>query len=1112
MPGKMRCPSCGFENPEGFRFCGSCGMGLGLMCPSCGAEVPTGHRFCGVCGHPVDAEPSAERAAKEMPSERRTVTVLFADLVGFSTLAEHLDPEELRALMGETFADLTAEVERREGVVEKFIGDAVMAIFGAPQAHEDDPERAVQAALAMLDVVGLRSETTPSPLRLRIGINSGLVVSGAVGDGTQTGVMGDAVNVAARLQQAAEPGQVVVSESVWRRVRDGYGGEPAGALEVKGREQPVGAYRITGPRTAAARRQAPFVGRRDERSLLELLWSSAEKGNTHVISVVGEPGVGKSRLIAEIAPREGALDVRIACGSDRAFGPFLDLIERILGRLPEDVEELKRQTAAMGVDEETALLLAALLGLAGAPPAVRMADEQQKRQVFAGVWQFLIAAPGERSALVVLDDVHWADRSSLDLLGFLLERLGGAPLMLVLTYRPGFDQVERTVLRSSHTGIRLEPLSPEESVELALGFLGVEALPADLERLVASRAEGNPFFVEELLQALLELGSLAVVDGRAVLAKVEVEIPDTVQGTILARVDRLEAKERALLHHASIIGRSFSTDLLQAVMGEEDVGGSLEELARAQLLVPQGPGDWSFKHALIQEVTYDTLLLRQRKELHRKVAEALEARAGDDPAFLEILAEHYARADLPEKARRYSLAAGDLASERMGFVEARTRYETALRLWGEGDEEGRLELLMKLGWAGTMAGDLRGARTAYVEAEAGWRAAGKVRRAGGALATLGRIQWIAGEGKRAGETLERAIEMLEPGGPSPELVRAHVWASTQHMLQGRMDQSVALATRGLEIEEGLGLLGARSQLLNNLGVCQADAGNPAGLERLREALELAERSGDAEAIGRAYTNLSSTLGTFFRNRECAEVCERGREVMRRLGAPGFEQFIASNEASALADLGRYEDAEALARESLAEQRAMKTAPGTVNAGSVLGVVWTRRGRYDEARAVMDDILPLARGLGGAEFLSLTLNMEAELEWARGNVAAARQAMAEAADVVLAPPTVWHVIQLLALAARLLLPERVRELLDRVRPAIQDPSWEAVFTEAEAVLEADPARFARAADLYASLELPYQEARCRLEAGELERAAEIIGKLGVENGPVGARLRELRPAG
>ncbi|MDP9340754.1 MAG: AAA family ATPase, partial [Actinomycetota bacterium] len=369
------------------------------------------------------------------PSERRPVTILFADLVGFSTLAEHLDPEELRTLMTETFSDLTREVEQRGGVVEKFIGDAVMAVFGAPTAHEDDPDRAVEAAVEMLEAVRRRSEHTPTPLRLRIGINSGLVVSGQVGDGTQTGVMGDAVNVAARLQQVADPGEITVSESVWRRVRDGYDSQRIGALEVKGREQPVEAYRVIGPRGRSARRQAPFVGRRDELSLLDLLWSSVLKGNTHVISLIGDPGVGKSRLLSEFPAREGGLDVRIACGGERAFGPFLDLLERILGGIPNDVEDLKHRAADLGVDDETAILVSTLLGLGGAPPAVRMADEQKKRQVFAGVWQLLLGAAAGRPTFIVLDDVHWADRSSLDLLGFLLERLGGAPLMLLLAYR-----------------------------------------------------------------------------------------------------------------------------------------------------------------------------------------------------------------------------------------------------------------------------------------------------------------------------------------------------------------------------------------------------------------------------------------------------------------------------------------------------------------------------------------------------------------------------------------------------------------------------------------------------------------------------------------------------
>lgn len=1101
----MRCPACSFENPDDARFCGSCGAALAIVCPSCGTENPPGFRFCGSCGAALDAAEAAAEAPAIQSGERRRVTVVFADLVGFSTLAEHLDPEELRTLMTDTFSELTEEVEAREGFVEKFIGDAIVAIFGAPVTHEDDPERAVEAALAMLDVVHRRSEGVPAPLELRVGINSGLVVAGAVGDGSQTGVMGDAVNIAARLQQTAEPGDVLVAASTWRRVRDRFDAEPVGALEVKGKSQPVDAYRLAGRHERGGREQAPFVGRREELALLELLWSSVRKGNTHVVSVVGEPGVGKSRLLAELCPQGSERDVRVACGGERAFGPFLDVVESILGGTPHDLDDLRERAARLGVEEDDVALLGAFLGLGGAPAAVRMADEQRKQQVFAGVWKFLLAVSHDRPTFIAVEDVHWADESSRALLDFLFERLAGTPLMLVLSYRPGFEQVERAELRASHTAVRLEPLSPEESVALARGFLGVAELPADLERLVAARAEGNPFFIEELLQALVELGSLAVVEGKAVLAKVEVDIPDTVQGTILARVDRLDLRTRLVLQHAAVLGRGSTTELLEAVVGDGAVSDELAALARAQLVLTPAPGEWSFKHALIQEVTYETLLLRHRRELHEKVARALEQRAGDDPSLLEALAEHYAKADAPEKARQYALAAGDLAGQRMGVAEAKRHYETALRLWGEGDEEERLELLLKLGRVAFDAGDFTTARTALIEAHDGWSRLGRAESAGEALAVLGRVHWAAGDAERGFEALASAISILEELGLSAALVEAYSNAAGLHMLGGDDVEGSELARRGLVLADELDLREQRAQLLNTLGVCEAESGNPEGTERIAEALELALELGAADAIGRAYNNLVSTLVDVGDNPRALALAMEGREGTRRLGVAGFEWFLAGNQANALVSLGRLEEAEALARQILDEQRAALGPPGVINAGGPRVMALTRLGRYAEARAQLDELLPLGRGLGGSEFLARLLHEEAELESARGNEAAARQALREASGVTLANPSRTHALLLLPMASRLLSPNEVAPLLERVADLPSWPLYDAVRAETDGVLRDDPEPLREAAAIYRALSMPYDAARCFLDAGELEQARELVERHGFAAGPLGARL-------
>ena len=1027
-----------------------------------------------------------------MPAERRRVTVLFPDLVGYSTLAEHMDPEELQALVVSLFSEVTREVERRGGLIEKFMGDAAMAVFGAPEAHEDDPIRAVEAALAIQRIVASDPRNPSSGLRFRFGIQSGLVVSGGVGDGTQPGVVGDAVNVAARLQQLAEPGEILVGAPVWRRIRDVFDVEPVGTHLVKGRDQPVEAYRVVGRREGGGRTDPPFVGRRDETALLELLWTSAAKGNTHVVSIVGDAGVGKSRLLSEFHPAGAALDIRLSCRPDRTFGLFLDLIETILGRLPRDLEDLHAILAELDVPDEIDLLLGTFLGLADAPPVVGLRLEQQQLQVFGAVLEFVRAAPRGRPMFLAIDDLEHADQSSLDLLWFVLERVSGVPLLLVLAQRPAPEE-HRPSTRASHTEIQLDVLTGEESGELARSVLSVTDVPPDLLELVATRAEGNPFFIQELLLMLMEFGALTTEDGRAVLGEVDVEVPDTVEGAIMARFDRLEPSQRTMLQHAAVIGRTFSTPLLESALRVSGAEDTLARLAWSRLVTPAGQGQWRFKHALIQEVIYSTLLRQQRREIHNKVGQALEKHIGDDPAVLDLLAEHFARAEVMEKARVYALAAGDVASERMGFVEAKRRYETALRLWGEGDEEGRLSLLMKLGHASSLAAP-HTAPAILVEAEAGWRALGNLHQAGAATAALGRAYFLSGEVERATGTLRRAIAALESEGPSRELVQAYVWISIADILVGRASEGATSARRGLEMAERMDMVAARSHLENSIGMFEVLSGDLGGLARLDRALRIAEGSGEPEAIARVHLNRCTSLGMIGRNRDGIDGCREGREVAAKLGASSFEWVIAGQEAIMLAELGRLGEAEALAREILGPQRSLVVGFSLVLAGIALGMVLSRRGEHDQARAALDDVLPTAAHIGGPIFLLPVRLVEADMETARGNPTAARHAMADALRVVGESKAMEPTIRAVVPAVRLGMPGW-EELLDGVRAFRGEPFLEAMVTEADAIARHDPQRFHDAAELYRSAQLPYQEARCRREAGEADEAKLIEERFG-----------------
>ncbi|MGZ4200729.1 MAG: adenylate/guanylate cyclase domain-containing protein, partial [Thermoleophilaceae bacterium] len=607
----MACPSCSHENPEGARFCMSCGTPLERRCAVCGAELPPEARFCMSCGTPVDpgAQPRVappEQAAAALPEERRQVTVVFADLSGYTAVAEQMDPEAVKGLVERCLRRLGEEVERHGGRVDKYIGDNVMAIFGAPVAHEDDAERAVRAALgmqaAMTEINDGLDETHGVTFALRVGVNTGEVIAGAVG--REYTVIGDTVNVASRLETASRPGQVTVGERTYRATRHVVDYRPLEPLELKGKAEPVCAYEAIGVLAAQpvgrmlARSEAPLVGRGEELRLLESLYGRVvSEGRPHLVTLVGQAGVGKTRLQREfesgLGRRPTPPTIRqgrcLPYGSSIVFWALGEVLRAECGIVDSDPAEVAWNKMAAKVEmlscggdsKRTAALMGRLLGIEepGAAPLPDMQDAQRMRESFFAAVRTAIEAMARRNPLVlVFEDIHWADQGMLDLVEHLGQWVRG-PLMILclardelLERRPGWGGGRRGA-----TSVFLEPLSETETRELIASLMPGDVPESALVPVVAERAGGNPFFVEEMVRLLVEEGG----NGGG-------ELPDTVQGLLAARLDSLEPFERRLVQHASVVGRTFWHGALTAVAEGEgrDLSQALAALQEKDIVVP----------------------------------------------------------------------------------------------------------------------------------------------------------------------------------------------------------------------------------------------------------------------------------------------------------------------------------------------------------------------------------------------------------------------------------------------------------------------------------------------------------------------------------------------
>ena len=714
---QQACPRCGHENDGRQRYCGSCGSKLSLLCDRCGAASPPDFTFCGGCGARLqgagDQQPPRE--------ERRVVTVLFADLVGFTARAERLDPEDVRAMLTSYYTPLREEIESRGGTVEKFIGDAVMGVFGAPVAHDDDPERAVRAALGILSRISQVNATDSArDLEVRIGVNTGeaFVELDARPSEGEAMVAGDVVNTAARLQTAGPANAILVGEETFRCTRSMFDYEPVGPFMVKGKEQPLSAWRVRSASRPAGERavpDVPMVGRESELATLTGAWQRVlADRQPHLVTILGLPGVGKSRLAAEFVAAvrdEGVRTVlgrSLPYGKSSAYDAFAQQVRNVAGVLGGDppdvvVQKLRRTVEGLiedGSAEEVAGHLTLIIGLATDGPATA-GTVRGRHVLFASARKFVEALAGRQPTVLVFEDLHWADPSLLELIDLLSAQIVRAPLLLLAAARPEL----RTTVPGWGAGspatvdLLLEPLSQEHSRELADKLLARAAQRArgQTADAISETGEGNPLFIEELVAAVTERSSSA-----------RGQLPTSIRGIIAARLDSIPATERAVLLDAAVVGRVFWDGALARVTPSRGrLPELLESLEGRDLIrrepVSRLPGQQQFriKHALIRDVAYAALPRTKRRTAHAAVAAFLEELhyEHDSPA---AVGHHWLEAGDRERAAAYLVEAADRASRGWAKDEAVALYRQVLTLVGEDDPKRRREVRLKLAVAQQM--------------------------------------------------------------------------------------------------------------------------------------------------------------------------------------------------------------------------------------------------------------------------------------------------------------------------------------------------------------------------------------------------------------------------
>ena len=977
-----------------------------VTCHVCGAEVdPESARFCHACGEPL----RTAAVSVEAREERRVVTILFCDLVDSTSRFDLADPEDVRATLASYLGRVQREIERFGGTVEKFIGDAVMAVYGVPTVHEDDAQRAIFSALRILPVMEAMNEDHPElPLAVRIGVETGEAIVDLGAEPSRQGIVfGDVVNTASRLQTVAPTGGILVGAGTYRLTRTVFDYRAIEPVTVKGKAEPLRVWLAMAAKSRfGAELQPPsatvWVNREDELELLKRTFArSIREPSVQLVTLIGEPGVGKSRLVREffafvddrpetISWRQGRC---LPYGEGVTFWALGEIVKAQAGILASDGaleagKKLASSTSALVSDpaerEWIRTRLAPLIGLAEA-----QAEGTDRVETFSAWRRFLEAMASIRPLVLVLEDMHWADQTMFAFAEHVMEWATGVPIFIICTARPelfdrdpGWGGGKR-----NWSTLSLAPLGDPDAAELIAALLPPEA-PDELQQLVVERAGGNPLFAEEFVRMLGEQPAVVGEPEPSHAGLFDDHTPASLHAIIAARLDTLAPQQKTMLQDASVVGRVFWTGALTSMSRSDrgSVDAALHELSRKELIRPskvssvKEEAEFSFWHTLIRDVAYGQIPRGRRAPKHIAVAEWLERMAGERVSdHAELLAYHYGEAlkliassgsggeftNLEATTRRYWVLAGERAMS-LDVARAAECFERALELLPETHPE-RAGLLTMKAAAAFDAGRYRDAQRVYESALVLTREAGDRLAEGACLDRLATVLWEQGDSAGSRSRLAEAVEVLESEPHGPELADCYTSLASDRMVSGRFEEALTWAERSLALSSELGAEQLRPRALSFRGVARCYGGDFGGLDDLHAAIGTAERLGLAREQAKVLVILAEVVWATEGPSRAIEAADAASELATRRGLGDIAVACRTQSVGPLFDLGRWDDLVSVSDEVIAWSEAAGSGLDEITARLWEAQVLILRGQMPQPTSVADFMIP-AREIGDPQVL------------------------------------------------------------------------------------------------------------------------------------------------